>query len=59
MPCYQGTGLGCPVALLAGFASKGKTMVFINKNLYCMFTHNPVYVWCFGSLFNSHFTSYN
>jgi len=22
MPCYQGTGLGCPVALLAGFPSK-------------------------------------
>ena len=22
MPCYQGTGLGCPVALLAGFVSK-------------------------------------
>jgi hypothetical protein len=22
MPCWQGTGLGCPVALLAGFASK-------------------------------------
>ena len=22
MPCYQGKGLGCPVALLAGFPSK-------------------------------------
>ena len=22
MPCYQATGLGCPVALLAGFPSK-------------------------------------
>ena len=22
MPCYQDTGLGCPVALLAGFPSK-------------------------------------
>ena len=22
MPCYQGTGLGCPVDLLAGFPSK-------------------------------------
>ena len=22
MPCYQGTGLGCPVVLLAGFPSK-------------------------------------
>jgi hypothetical protein len=25
MPRYQGTGPFCPVALLAGFASKGKT----------------------------------
>ena len=25
MPCYQGTGLGCPVALLAGFPSKLKS----------------------------------
>jgi hypothetical protein len=27
MPCYQGTGLGCPVALLAGFPSKVKVTV--------------------------------
>ena len=26
MPCYQGTGLGCPVALLAGFPSKSSTV---------------------------------
>ncbi len=26
MPCYQGTGLGCPVALLAGFPSKGERL---------------------------------
>ena len=25
MPCYQGTGLGCPVALLAGFPSQIST----------------------------------
>ena len=27
MPCYQGTGLGCPVALLAGFPSKVSVVV--------------------------------
>ena len=25
MPCQQGTGLGCPASLLAGFASKLET----------------------------------
>ncbi len=31
MPCYQGTGLGCPVALLTGFASKHPLVQNISK----------------------------
>ena len=37
MPCYQGTGLGCPVALLAGFPSKqkaGLVWLSLNQQLY-------------------------
>ena len=34
MPCEQGTGLGCPVALLAGFASKGVVLTLILTDIY-------------------------
>jgi hypothetical protein len=33
MPCYQGTGLVCPVALLAGFPSKTLTTYLV----FCVF----------------------
>jgi hypothetical protein len=39
MPCSEGTGLGYPVALLAGFVSmEGRTSLSLVRNLHLIYT---------------------